>query len=98
MKYLLVSLVVLNISDALVTHLLVKFEIANEGNSLLSPMVGEPAFFALKFFGALLAAVILWDLYRRRPWITLITTSCIVTAYSLLVVWNLNLFQLGLIV
>ncbi|MFC2019402.1 DUF5658 family protein [Chloroflexota bacterium] len=94
MKYLLGLLVILNISDALLTHFLVKLGIASEGNSFLAPIVGQPIFFVLKFLGVLIAALILWDISRRRPRLALIATSCSVAVYCVIVLWNINLFPI----
>ena len=92
MKYLLGLLVLLNISDALLTHFLVKLDIATEGNPFLAPLVGQPTFFVLKISGVLLSVVILWDIHRRYPRLAFIATSCFVAVYSMIVLWNLSLF------
>jgi hypothetical protein len=92
MRYLLVSLVILNVFDALLTHFLITLNLATEGNFFLRPLVGEPGFFVVKFFGAVLAAFILWDITYRHPRLGLTVTSCSVVAYSLVVIWNMALF------
>lgn len=94
MKYLLSSLVVLNILDAVFTHFLVRLNVATESNYFLASMTGEPVFFAVKFFGALLAAFILWDISRKHRRLGLIATLCSVAVYSLIVLWNVSLFIL----
>ena len=91
MLYLLGLLVALVIGDGLITHFLVTDGIAREGNPLLQPLVGQAGFIVLKVVGALLCAVILWDIYRRHPRLALISTSFFVVFYGVIVLWNVNL-------
>ena len=95
MKYLLVSLVLFEITDGLLTHFLITGGLAREGNPLLQPIVGEVGFLILKVVGALVCAVILWDIYKRVPKVALISTSCFVTFYGAIVLWNLSLFVMA---
>ena len=95
MKYLLGLLVVLVISDGLLTQFLVTNGVAREGNPLLEPIVGEAGFMVLKVVGALLCALILWDVHRRFPKVALISTSCFVFGYGVIVLWNLSIFALA---
>lgn len=92
MKYLLISLVVLNVLDAFLTYFLIKFNLATEGNKFLENIVGEPLFFVVKIVGALIAAFILWDVSRRHPKLGKTVTQLCVAAYSLIVIWNTSLF------
>jgi hypothetical protein len=94
MKYLISLLLLLVTSDGLITHLLVTDGLAREGNPLLQPIVGEIGFLVLKLAGALICAFILWDIYRRFPRVALVATSCFVTAYAMIVLWNLGIFAL----
>ena len=91
MKYLLGLLILFNISDGVLTHFLVELGLAREGNPFLLPLVGEPGFMALKVAGVLLCALILWDIYRRRPRLALMSTSCFVLGYGVIVLWNMSL-------
>ncbi len=95
MKYLLGLLVALVISDGLLTQFLVTNGVAREGNPLLEPIVGEAGFMVLKVVGALLCALILWDVHRRFPKVALIATSCFVVGYGVIVLWNLSIFALA---
>ena len=94
MKYLLGLLVILVISDGLLTRFLIDGGLAREGNPLLQPLVGEAGFLILKVVGALLCAFILWDVYQRFPRAASIVTWCAVVAYGMIVVWNSSLFIL----
>ena len=92
MKYLLALLVIFEISDGLLTHFLIDSGIAREGNPFLQPLVGEAGFLILKVVGVFLCALILWDIYKRYPRVALISTSCFVAVYGVIVLWNLSLF------
>ena len=95
MKYLLGLLIVLVTSDGLLTNILIKNGLAREGNPFLQPIVGETGFLILKAVGALLCAVILWDIYKRFPKVALVSTSSFVIFYGAIVLWNLSLFVLA---
>ena len=95
MKYLLGLLIIFEITDGLLTHFLIKGGIAREGNPFLQPIVGETGFIILKIVGVLLCALILWDIYKRFPKVALISTSCFVAFYGVIVLWNLSLFAMA---
>lgn len=92
MKYLLGLLAAFVISDGLLTYFLIESGLAREGNPFLVPIVGEGNFMVLKVVGTILCVLILWDIYRRFPKLALISTSCFVVAYGVIVLWNLGLF------
>ncbi len=95
MKYLLGLLIIFEIADGILTHFLITGGLAREGNPLLLPIVGETSFMVLKVVGVLIAAIILWDIYKRWPRVALISTSCFVMFYGVIVLWNLSLFTLA---
>ena len=95
MKYLLGLLVSFEVSDGLLTYFLIGHGLGREGNPLLVPIVGEDNFLVLKVVAAILAVLILWDVYRRSPKLALISTSCFVVVYAVIVIWNLSLFFLS---
>jgi hypothetical protein len=95
MKCLLGLLTAFVVLDGVLTHLLVDDGRAREGNPFLEPLVGETGFLIFKVFGALLCALILWDVYRRFPKVALVATWCFVVAYGIIVVWNTSLFILS---
>jgi len=90
--YLLGILILLVVSDGVVTRLLLNDGLAREGNPFLQPLVGENGFLVLKLVGSLVCAFILWDVSRRFPKVALVTTWIFVIAYGALVLWNLSLF------
>ena len=95
MKYLLALLVIFEISDGLLTHFLIEGGIAREGNPFLQPLVGEAGFLILKVVGVFLCVLILWDIYKRYPKVALISTSCFVAVYGVIVLWNLSFFAVS---
>ncbi len=94
MKYILGLLVALVIADGFLTQFLISDGLAREGNPFLQPIVGDVGFLALKVAGALLCAIILWDIYRRYRKVALIATSCFVVVYAGIIVWNLSIFAM----
>ena len=88
MKYLLGLLVLLNIADGVLTNALIDLGIGREGNPLLVDVVGEPGFIAIKVLGALLAAFLLWDIYRRHPRLARVATTGCLVVYGGIVAWN----------
>ena len=95
MKYLLSLLVIFVVGDGFITNFLVGNGIAREGNPFLVPLVGETGFIVLKVAGALLCALILWDVSRRYRRLALVVTSFCVLAYATIVLWNLSLYAVS---
>jgi hypothetical protein len=94
-KYLLGALIGLVTVDGVLTEFLVGRGAAREVNPLLQPLVGDIGFMVIKVAGALLCALILWDVHRRFPRVGLIATSIAVTGYAVIVLWNTSLFLLA---
>lgn len=92
MRYPLAALVALVISDGLITQFLVRQGLGRERNPALQSLAGETSFLVIKVLGALLCALILWDIYRRWPKLALISSWCFVGIYSGIVLWNLSVF------
>ena len=90
--YPLAALIALVISDGLITRFLVRQGLGQEVNPLIKALAGETHFLVLKALGALLCALILWDIYRRRPKLALISSWCFAGAYAGIVLWNLGIF------
>ncbi len=94
MKYLIVLLILFNIADGIVTYFLVKHGVGKEVNPFLQQLVDQPTFMIIKVVGVVLCALILWDVYRRHPRLALVSTSCFVISYAVVVLWNSSLFLL----
>ncbi len=92
MKYLLIMLSGLEISDGIITHFLVGNGLAQEGNPLMESIVREGNFVLLKVIGVLLCGLILWGVYKRFCKVTLIVTASIVMFYGAVIAWNLGVF------
>lgn len=92
MGYPLSALIVLVVSDGLISDFLVRGRLGQEGNPLLRMWVGEEAFLVIKVLGALLCAFLLWDIYKQWPKLALISAWCFVVLYAGIVFWNLYVF------
>jgi hypothetical protein len=88
MLWLLISLVILVILDGVITQYLVPNGKGNEANPFLASLVGQPIFIILKVVGALVCAIILWDVHRRFQRVGLIAAWIAVIVYSGIVIWN----------
>jgi hypothetical protein len=95
MTYLLGALVALVVSDGLISQFLVRHGLGREGNPFLETLVGKDTFLIIKVLGVLLCALILWDIYGRRPKLAVITTLCFVVLYGGIVLWNLYVFLIA---
>jgi hypothetical protein len=91
MKALLGLLAIFIIADGVLTEFLIRRGLAREVNPFLRPLVGDIGFIVLKVVGALLCALILWDVYRRFPRLASIVTWIAVAGYGVIVAWNMSL-------
>ena len=96
MRYLWVILVVLVVTDGIITNLLIKHDIAHEGNPFLQVLAGGNSFLLIKAAGVILCVVLLWDIYRHWRKLALTATCCFVVVYSGINIWNLALLVNGL--
>lgn len=92
MKHLLGVLIALVVSDGLISYFVVAHGLAREGNPFLQTLISERSFLVIKVAGALLCAFILWDIYKKRPKMALISSWCFVGFYAGIVIWNLYVF------
>lgn len=90
-KILLASLVCTIVADGVITRYLVFKGYASEGNPLLGSWVGEDTFLTLKAMGGLLAALYLWNIYRRYPRLAIYCSSLFLVVYTCIVFWNLHI-------
>ena len=80
------------IADGLISNFLVTHGLAREWNPYLQTLVIDDNFLLIKVAGALLCTLILWDIYKKRPQMAMISTLCIVVLYTGLLYWNLGVF------
>ena len=86
--YLLLVLVAFVITDGVLTEFLIGMGIATEGNAFLAPMVGSLGFMLLKVFGAMVCALVLWDIYTRNPKLATVVAWLATAGYGIIVLWN----------
>jgi hypothetical protein len=91
-KFLIGALAVLVVADGLISHFLINNGLAHEGNPLLVVLVGKWNFLIIKVVGAFVCSLILWDIYKKWPKLALISTSCFVLFYTVIVSWNTGIF------
>jgi hypothetical protein len=94
MLYLLASMVAFMIMDAVLTQYLVPSGKAREANMLIEPLVGQPSFMILKIVGALICALLLWDIHRRFPRLGKISAWIAMAGCGVIVLWNSSLVLL----
>ena len=92
MKYILLSLVMLVVADGLISQFLMKHGLGREGNPFLQAFVNGGEFLLLKVVGALLSALILWDIYKSRPKVGFVSSLVFMVLYTGIVLWNLIVF------
>lgn len=92
MIYILLSLVMLVVSDGLITQFLTEQGLAMEGNPFLQSIVGEGKFLLVKVAGGLLATLILWDVYKAKPRMALVGSAFLMVIYTGIIFWNLAVF------
>jgi len=91
-RLLLGTLIALIVSDGLISKFLVRHGFAREGNPFLQVWVGEDGFLVIKLAGAFLAAFVLWDIYKRNPKLSFVSTLFFVLSYTFIVFWSLYIF------
>jgi phosphoglycerol transferase MdoB-like AlkP superfamily enzyme len=79
------------VADGIITKFLVSKGLAIEGNPLLGDWVNSDAFYIIKIFGALLALLYLWSIYRRHPMLSTAFSCLLLATYTFIVFWNLSI-------
>lgn len=79
----------------MLTNVLIKNNLAREGNPFLLHIAGGSGLIIIKIIGVLVAAFILWDIHRRYPRLAFWTASIFLLVYLCIVVWNIRLLILG---
>lgn len=88
-RILLGALVAAVVADGVITKFLVLGGFSVEGNPFLYFWVKDDAFLTIKLLGGLLAAFYLWSIYRKHPKLSICCVSFFLTAYTLIILWNL---------
>jgi hypothetical protein len=85
----LLILVVLVIFDGVMTQFVIGSGFGNEANPFMLTCLGAGNFMWVKIIGAILSAVILWDVHRRNPRLALFTSMMFISVYGTIVIWNI---------
>jgi hypothetical protein len=88
-------LILLVVADGVVTNILIKKDLAWEGNPFLQGVAGGYGLIIVKVVGVLVAAGILWDVHRRNPRVAFWISLAFVLVYAAIVVWNVRILILG---
>jgi len=86
---------VLVVADGVVTNILIKKDLAWEGNPVLQGIAGGYGLIVVKIVGSLVAAWILWDIHRRNPRLAFWIAVAFDLIYAAIVVWNVRVLILG---
>jgi len=78
----------LDITDGILTNILIQKDIAHEGNPFLKNIAGDTGLIIVKAVGVMIAILILWDISRRYPRVALWTSAAFLAVYCGIVVWN----------
>ncbi len=92
MRVLLGALFALVIADGVITSFLLQHGLGREGNPFLETLVGESDFLTTNVAGAFLSALLLWNVYKKRPRAAMAVSLCIVVVYTAIVYWNILAF------
>ncbi len=90
-RILLGALVATIVADGVITQYLISTGFAHEGNPFLHFWVEEDTFLIVKLLGGLLAAIYLWNIYRRHSKLAIVCSSLFLTLYTFVIFWNLRI-------
>jgi hypothetical protein len=86
---ILLLLIALVIVDGVLTEFVIGSGFGREANPFMLTCLFAGNFMWIKVIGAVLSAVILWDIHRRNQRLALVTATIFVTVYALIVAWNI---------
>jgi len=89
MRYMLYVLFGLIVADGILSDFLISYNLGLEWNPLLKNMIGGEQFMLVKVCGAFLVIILIWNIYRKRPGIAVITSLCSLVFYTAIIYWNL---------
>ena len=87
-KQIIILFCVLEMLDAIITHLAVKAGLVWEGNPLIVNIAGDLNFLFLKGAGVILSGLVLFILYKHFRRLSLIAASSIAVFYGAVLAWN----------
>jgi hypothetical protein len=77
------------VADGIITMYLIQNGLAQEGNPFMVYWVAENRLISLKICGGILVGICLWSMHNRRPRLSVIFTSILLTGYIFIIIWNL---------
>jgi hypothetical protein len=87
-RILLGALFAAIVADGVITRHLVHNGLAREGNPFLEYWVIEDQLLSFKILGGFLAIFALWNIYRRKPIVSIIISSVFLAGYIVIICWN----------
>jgi len=94
MRFMLYSLFSLIVADGILSDFLVTQNLGREWNPFLKTLVGSEQLLLIKVCGALLVIIIMWNMYKKRPGMAVISSLCFLVLYTGIIYWNLFSFVL----
>ena len=91
----LVATLALQVTDAIMTYVLVGHGLMREANPIMRHLLGEGSFLPAKLAGALVSATGLWVVGKWFPRLALGFALLIGASYWFVVVWNAVLLAVG---
>jgi hypothetical protein len=79
------------VADGIITMYLFHSGIAQEGNPFMVHWVVEDKLLSIKILGGLLAAIYLWNIFRRHPKLSIAFSSVLLAGYLSIIFWNLSI-------
>jgi hypothetical protein len=86
---ILLILVLLVIADGVMTEFDIGSGFGYEANPFMLIFLSTGKLMWIKIIGALLSALILWDIHRRHQRIALVTSMIFISIYTIIVSWNI---------
>ena len=96
-EYLLGTLLGLIVADGVISQFLIKEGIGHEANPFLKPLATSSDFLIIKLCGAILCVLILWNMAKRSPKLTLIFTTSVVFIYTAILFWNIAIYIISIV-
>lgn len=94
MRYILYALFALIVADGILSNFLIVQKLGQEWNPFLKNLVGSEQFLLIKACGALLVVVIMWEIYKKRPRMAIVSSLCFLVLYTGIIYWNSFVFLL----
>lgn len=79
------------VADGVITMYLFHNGFAQEGNPFMVHWVVEDKLLSIKILGGLLAAIYLWNIFRRHPKLSIAFSSVLLMGYLSIICWNLSI-------